>query len=177
MPHALEREDAEHVARVEAHVGTVLPRSSGRDPEHPEEPHHVIDAQRAGVLERTLQQHLPDEMMGREFLARYGDVDDSVTSVQPDRQYRVCAPTAHPIYERQRAEEFRMLLTRSPDEPACVRLGELMYASHASYGHCGLGSPGTDRLVDIVRREGTASGLYGARITGGGSGGSVTSNI
>jgi L-arabinokinase len=54
-----------------------------------------------------------------------------------------------------------------------VRLGELMYGSHASYGQCGLGSPGTDRLVELVRREGTASGLYGARITGGGSGGTV----
>jgi L-arabinokinase len=85
----------------------------------------------------------------------------------------VCAPTAHPVYERQRAEEFRLLLTNSPDHAACVRLGELMYGSHASYGQCGLGSPGTDRLVEIVRREGTASGLYGARITGGGSGGTV----
>ena len=54
-----------------------------------------------------------------------------------------------------------------------MRLGELMYESHASYGQCGLGSPGTDRLVDLVRREGPASGLYGARITGGGSGGTV----
>jgi L-arabinokinase len=124
-------------------------------------------------FERTLQEHLPDEMTGHEFLDRYGDVDDSVTTVQPHRRYRVCGPTAHPIYERQRAEEFRVLLTSSPDEAACVRLGELMYESHASYGQCGLGSPGTDRLVHIVRREGTASGLYGARITGGGSGGTV----
>jgi L-arabinokinase len=48
-----------------------------------------------------------------------------------------------------------------------------MYASHDSYGRCGLGSPGTDRLVALVRAEGSAAGLYGARITGGGSGGTV----
>ena len=36
-----------------------------------------------------------------------------------------------------------------------------------------LGSAGTDRLVALVRREGAASGIYGARITGGGSGGTV----
>jgi L-arabinokinase len=48
-----------------------------------------------------------------------------------------------------------------------------MYESHASYGHCGLGSEGTDRLVALVRSEGQAAGLYGARITGGGSGGTV----
>ena len=48
-----------------------------------------------------------------------------------------------------------------------------MYESHASYVACGLGSPGTDRLVELVRAEGQAAGLYGARITGGGSGGTV----
>jgi L-arabinokinase len=124
-------------------------------------------------FERRLLRHLPDEMTGDEFLAGYGDVDDTVTTVLPGRRYRVCAPTAHPVYERQRAEEFRHLLTDSPGDAACVRLGELMYESHASYGRCGLGSPGTDRLVELVRREGTGSGLYGARITGGGSGGTV----
>ena len=48
-----------------------------------------------------------------------------------------------------------------------------MYESHASYGRCGLGSKGTDHLVALVRAEGAAAGLYGARITGGGSGGTV----
>ena len=108
-------------------------------------------------FERGLARYLPDEMTGDAFLARYGHTEDSVTTVQPGRHYRVRAPTSHPVYERQRAEEFRHLLTNSPDEAACVRLGELMYRSHASYGQCGLGSPGTDRLVELVRREGTAS--------------------
>jgi L-arabinokinase len=48
-----------------------------------------------------------------------------------------------------------------------------MYQSHASYSACGLGSPGTDKIVQLVREEGRAQGLYGARITGGGSGGTV----
>ena len=54
-----------------------------------------------------------------------------------------------------------------------MRLGALMYESHAGYGACGLGSPGTDRLVALVRAAGPGAGLYGARITGGGSGGTV----
>ena len=124
-------------------------------------------------FERGLLRYLPDEIAGDTFLARYGDTDDSVTTVQPGRRYAVCAPTAHPVYERARAEEFRHLLAGAPDEAACDRLGELMYESHASYGRCGLGSAGTDRLVELVRREGATSGLYGARITGGGSGGTV----
>ena len=124
-------------------------------------------------FERALLPLLPDEIAGEEFLARYGQTDDTVTTVEPGRRYRVRAPTAHPVYERARAEEFRRLLAGPPDEAACVRLGELMYESHASYGRCGLGAPGTDRLVELVRDEGARSGLYGARITGGGSGGTV----
>ena len=48
-----------------------------------------------------------------------------------------------------------------------------MYDSHDGYGACGLGSSGTDRLVALVRGAGPAAGLYGARITGGGCGGTV----
>ena len=71
--------------------------------------------------------------------------------------------------------EFRALLAdqRRVDEPTRVRLGQLMYASHASYSACGLGSDGTDHLVALVRDAGPRLGLYGAKITGGGSGGTV----
>ena len=48
-----------------------------------------------------------------------------------------------------------------------------MYQSHASYSACGLGSTGTDRLVQLVRAAGAGKGLYGGKITGGGSGGVV----
>jgi L-arabinokinase len=48
-----------------------------------------------------------------------------------------------------------------------------MLASHRSYGACGLGSAGTDRLVTLVADAGPAAGLIGAKITGGGSGGTV----
>jgi L-arabinokinase len=36
-----------------------------------------------------------------------------------------------------------------------------------------LGSAATDRLVELVRQAGPSEGLYGAKITGGGSGGTV----
>jgi L-arabinokinase len=51
-------------------------------------------------------------------------------------------------------------------------LGKLMLQSHESYSECGLGSPDTDLLVDLVGNE-PHEFLYGARITGGGSGGTV----
>jgi len=127
----------------------------------------------ASTFERELVEYLPEEMSGDEFVDRYGRTSDSVTTVERGRRYRVRAPTAHPVYERERAEVFRRLLLESSDQQRRIQLGELMYGSHASYGACGLGSRGTDLLVDLVRAEGSAAGLYGARITGGGSGGTV----
>jgi len=48
-----------------------------------------------------------------------------------------------------------------------------MGESHASYSACGLGSDGTDRLVELVAQAGASRGVFGAKITGGGSGGTV----
>jgi L-arabinokinase len=48
-----------------------------------------------------------------------------------------------------------------------------MYESHASYSACGLGSDGTDRLVAMAREHSGTPRIYGAKITGGGSGGTV----
>jgi galactokinase len=123
-------------------------------------------------FERAGVDGLPEEMSGDEFLARYGGTADTVTVVARGRYYPVRAATAHPVYERRRAEAFRRLLLDGGDDTR-RQLGALMYESHASYGRCGLGSKGTDRLVELVRTEGLEGGLYGARITGGGSGGTV----
>ena len=48
-----------------------------------------------------------------------------------------------------------------------------MYQSHFSYSACGLGSEVTDLLVNLVRDVGAKQGLFGAKISGGGSGGTV----
>src|SRR5207248_330892 len=72
-----------------------------------------------------------------------------------------------------RVRAFAELLTGELTERRLELLGELMYQSHSSYSACGLGSPDTDRLVELVRQAGPAAGLYGAKITGGGSGGTV----
>lgn len=116
---------------------------------------------------------LPEEMAGDEFLERHGRIHDFVTTVDPARTYKIRQPAAHPVYEHHRVRTFRDLLQATPSEDRRRRLGELMYQSHSSYSACGLGSPGTDLIVDLVRAQGPESGLYGARITGGGSGGTV----
>lgn len=141
--------------------------------------------------EQSLRAHVPESISGDAFLAHYGSIGDSVTQVDPTRSYAVRQPTAHPVYENHRVNLFRALLEvderrKTEDESSnsivrlsssvqqrFVLLGELMYQSHASYSACGLGSDGTDLLVELVRVAGPASGLYGAKITGGGSGGTV----
>ena len=117
---------------------------------------------------------VPEFIDGHDFLRRYGGTTDPVTRVEPAHRYAVRQATAHPIYEHHRVRLFRALLeTGAAAEEERLLLGELMYQSHASYGACGLGSEGTDRLVSLVREAGPTAGLYGAKITGGGSGGVV----
>ena len=124
-------------------------------------------------FERDFARHLPEQMSGADFLARFSDTSDTVTRVDPARTYRVRQPAAHPVFEHDRVQRFRDLLLAPASESRRREAGGLMYESHASYSACGLGSPGTDRLVTLVQAEGPEAGLYGARITGGGSGGTV----
>ena len=117
---------------------------------------------------------LPSRMRGADFLARYGGITDPVTRVRPDTWYPVRQATSHPVHENERVTRFAELLSTGLDEPdAAARMGALMFRSHASYSSCGLGSDGTDRLVDLVAEVEPAQGVFGAKITGGGSGGTV----
>ncbi|MGB2607253.1 MAG: galactokinase family protein [Candidatus Sulfotelmatobacter sp.] len=119
------------------------------------------------------RQQIPEQMRGEEFLARFHGTTDPVTQVNPQRTYPTRQPTAHPVYENFRVRRFAELLVERLGETQFEQLGELMYESHASYSACGLGSEGTDLLVNLVRASGPKDGLYGAKITGGGSGGTV----
>ncbi|OEL36892.1 L-arabinokinase [Dichanthelium oligosanthes] len=130
--------------------------------------------------EAVYAKDIPEVITGDDFLEKYGDHNDSVTAVDPKRSYCVKAPTRHPIYENFRVEAFKSLLTAAKTDGQLSALGELMYQCHYSYNACGLGSDGTDRLVNLVqeiqhRKTSRAGGpsLVGAKITGGGSGGSV----
>ena len=115
------------------------------------------------------EQRLPVTIKGSDFLQQYGETDDTVTAVDPHHTYAVRQPTAHPIYEHFRVRTFARLLAGDALANA-AQLGELMYQSHASYSACRLGSTGTDLLVDLARQQ---PAIFGAKITGGGSGGTV----
>ncbi|HKE57183.1 MAG TPA: hypothetical protein VKB46_10790, partial [Pyrinomonadaceae bacterium] len=121
---------------------------------------------------RDYAEHLPKRVSGRDFLQRYSGITDPVTAVRPEIEYPVSQATQHPILEHHRVQSFARIIRNWQGPTGGPELGELMFASHESYSSCGLGSAGTDLLVNLVR-ELSDEGLYGARITGGGSGGTV----
>jgi galactokinase len=116
---------------------------------------------------------LPARMLGAEFLKRYQGITDPVTAVDPAHWYHVRQATQHPVCEHDRVRKFAGILESWGGLGHACELGELMYKSHKSYSACSLGSPGTDEIVRLVREAGADVGLYGAKITGGGSGGTV----
>ena len=130
----------------------------------------------ASEFKEDFATRLPDKILGANFLERYGGTTDIATNIDPAITYAVRAPTAHAVYESDRVGKFAQLLRGQLENRSDLleeSLGELMYQSHASYSACGLGSEGTDELVKLVRQAGVSRGLYGAKITGGGSGGTV----
>lgn len=141
----------------------------------------------ANINVAELLQHfyakLPEQVAGYEFLERFDATTDTVTSVDPDTQYAVRSCTAHPVQEHFRVQMFiqmanAMHMANATNRSACLHdqailMGECMYQSHASYSMCGLGCEECDDLVARLRDYGAEAGIYGARITGGGSGGAI----
>lgn len=115
---------------------------------------------------------IPDSVSGSEFLEKFVGTTDPVTSIDPAKAYAVRAPTEHAIYESARVNAFSELLADVADVESMALLGELMFQSHQSYKECGLTEARTDRIVELTRTF-RDRGLFGARITGGGSGGTV----
>ncbi|KAF5456554.1 hypothetical protein F2P56_026024 [Juglans regia] len=164
-----------------------LPSSSGENiDEYEDDGVELIEAEASLDYLCNLSPHryealyakmLPESMLGETFLEKYADHNDSVTVIDPKRNYGVTAAAKHPIYENFRVKAFKALLTSATSDEQLTALGELLYQCHYSYSACGLGSDGTDRLAKLVQAmqhsksdDGT---LYGAKITGGGSGGTV----
>ena len=125
---------------------------------------------------------LDEKMHGYDFMLRFKGITDSNTTVDPKAIYRIRECTAHPIFENARITSFYSILKYINEQGGftpdiLLQLGEFMYASHGSYTRCGLGHPETDKIVSLVKNYGPDKGLFGARISGGGSGGTVVALI
>ncbi|PLK43599.1 GHMP kinase [Emticicia sp. TH156] len=119
---------------------------------------------------------LLNSMYGKEFMNDFVVVTDPLAHVKADTYYNIKASTEHPIYENLRVRlftEMTKVLNNHNYVDLLPLMGELMYQSHESYNKCGLGDEHTDILVEIAHAKGAKSGVYGAKITGGGNGGTV----
>ena len=122
---------------------------------------------------------LPQLIRGSDFIDKYGPTVDSATTVDPDKEYAVRNCVMHPIFENDRVLRFTTALKNvalHPDNAHDYLLdaGRLMYESNDSYRDLvGLGAPEIDGIVNIAQKIGEQGGIYGAKITGGGGGGTV----
>lgn len=122
---------------------------------------------------------IPRLMLGSDFLDRFGSTIDRATSVEPDVEYAIQQATDHHVLEARRVRRFAEFIEQAhhangPSRGSALdRAGHLMYASHQSYtSDAMLGAPECDVLVKLIRQNERA-GFYGAKITGGGNGGTV----
>ncbi|MGC8667679.1 MAG: galactokinase [Chthonomonadales bacterium] len=122
-----------------------------------------------------LRPHVPTMLKGSEFLERYGHLPDAVTQVDPEETYFVRDCAEHAVLENQRVHRIMEILRQGSCDPDALReVGELMLAAHTAYSNLlRLGSPETDLIVALAMERGASHGIYGAKITGGGSGGAV----
>jgi galactokinase len=109
---------------------------------------------------------LPGEISGAEFLERWGESGDVMTAVQPEVVYPVRASVLFGIEEHVRSAKALAALRRGEPE----QLGPLLSASHAGYEAMGLGHPAATTTVEAAR---ATPGVYGARASGGGCGGTI----
>jgi galactokinase len=118
------------------------------------------------LFRSNYEQRLPEALSGAEYLQLGQTHVDPFTQVRPEVAYRVRACTRHAVEENQRVRLFVELARAGA---GFEQMGELMYQSHYSYTECGLGCESADLIVSLVCEEGLASGLYGAKISGGGA--------
>ena len=122
------------------------------------------------------EERLPVAMAGETIVAAGMIHPDPFTAIRPGVMYRVRACTRYAVEENQRIEAFVELARGAGAEPSddvCRLMGDLMFQSHWSYTECGLGCEATDLLIELVREECGSGKLFGAKITGGGGGGTV----
>jgi galactokinase len=126
---------------------------------------------------------LPKRMRASDFVRTYGALPEGTELLESGRLYRVRTAVDHLIAEHEHAEQFLQAMEELADLPAgdsaerqkiLQRAGRLALASHHSYRlRLELSCREADWLVDRLMEAGPERGIYGARITGCGGGGTV----
>lgn len=128
------------------------------------------------LFRERYEARLPEQITGAEFLQLAGTHVDPFTPARAEVTYAVRACTRYAVEENERVRLFAELARGADAEdvrPAARLMGELMYQSHFAYTETGLGNEATDLLVALARAQGEQRGIFGAKVTGGGAGGTV----
>jgi len=130
---------------------------------------------------------LPRRMRGQDFIRTFGPLPERSGIIDPARMYRVRTAVDHLVTEHNHAENFlqaieelsdpvmRKNLTPRERELTRRRAGRLLLASQHSYRlRLELSCREADWLVDsLMDRAGPDQGVYGARISACGGGGTL----
>jgi galactokinase len=129
---------------------------------------------------------MPKRLRGADFVRTYGPLPDRAGVIDSKKLYRVRAAVDHLVTENEFAENFLQAveelsdpvtakaMTRREKILAQRRAGRLLLASHHSYNlRLEISCREADWLVDHLMESGPEKGVFGARITGTGGGGTV----
>jgi L-arabinokinase len=114
---------------------------------------------------------LPDYLSGKDFVKNYSSLEGMIGDIEEETIYPILAATKHPIYEHHRIYQFKAML--ESENPDLNVLGAWMMESHQGYMDCGLSCSEADAMIEMIRRRMGQGEVFGARITGGGLGGTV----
>ena len=183
--------------RVAAAMGRRIIDTIYRDLGQPHTPLHGYLANTSPLLYRQyFRALLPRRLRGGDFVRTYGPLPEQASLEVTDEfdaagVYRVRTAVDHLIAENEHAEQFLQSMEElaDADDPAVAgiaamdeaerqktlqRAGRLLLASHHSYRlRLELSCREADWLVDRLMEAGPERGIFGARITGAGGGGTV----
>lgn len=130
---------------------------------------------------------LPRKMRGKDFIRTFGELPERAGIIAPEKMYRVRTAVDHLISEHEHAENFLQAMEELADvavlgtrlraaerERIMRRAGRLMLASQHSYAlRLNISCGEADWLVDHLMQSGPEKGVYGARLTSCGGGGTL----
>ncbi|MEM9160079.1 MAG: hypothetical protein AAGB46_13625 [Verrucomicrobiota bacterium] len=120
---------------------------------------------------------LPESLTGHEITEKFPDLSDGFES---NKTYLIRDAFSFSIFENHRCSLAAQLLygmAHNSKRKVTELLGELMYQSHLNYSLLGLTSHRTDEMVDAFAQAGADQGIFGARISGFGSGSAIVALV
>ncbi|HVX85439.1 MAG TPA: hypothetical protein VH253_11710 [Phycisphaerae bacterium] len=174
--------------RVAADMGRRIIETIYRDLGQSHTPLHGYLANTSPLLYRQyFRTLLPRRMRASDFTRTYGPLPEPHATTDPAAVFRVRTAVDHLIAENEHAEQFIQAFEELAPSPAGAapldeserqrtlqRAGRLLLASHHSYRlRLELSCREADWLVDKLMESGPDQGIFGARITGCGGGGTL----